>query len=160
MQYSLYYIPNISDSLKRAGSVVDQPREISNGLKSSSHNERPHPPRFSTSCLPEMGSKQEHKHDDENDAWGLYRLVLMKCREGFTAHRRRIEWSSVGIFRMSPCKEKSLKKCLVSELEYANLRCILCLCPYPGYIKGLVERLRRRVDSKPPNRMGTHKGIQ
>ena len=43
-----------------------------------------------------MGSEEEHKHDDKNDARALYRLVLVKCRERFAAHRCRINverWS-------------------------------------------------------------------
>jgi hypothetical protein len=85
-----------------AESIVDRPRDISNGLESSSHNERPHPPRFSTSRLPEMGGKKEYKHDNEDDAWCLYRLVLMKCRESFATHRLRIKCRAVE--RWNVCK--------------------------------------------------------
>ena len=67
-------------------SQTDRPRDVSNGLKSSGHEERPHPPRFRAGCLPEMGRKEEGEDNDENDARGLCRFVLVKRGEGFAAH--------------------------------------------------------------------------
>ncbi len=51
------------------------------------------------------------------------------------------------------------KKYVVPELEYADLRCIPPPRLYPEYIKGLVEKPRRRVDSPVNHRMSTHKGF-
>ena len=108
------------------GSVVYWPRDIPNGLESSSHNERPHPPCFSTGCLPEMGSKDEYKYDNEKDTRCLYGLILVKCREGFLAHRCRI---NVCYLRENPSK-----RALVLNLDMQPCACVLPPRSDPDYI--------------------------